>query len=40
MGKSTLALAMARNSAFRQGRPAQVASLETSNRAVEQPVLP
>lgn len=34
MGKSVLALTMARNCAFRQGRPAQVASLEMSNEGL------
>ncbi|MER6562763.1 DnaB-like helicase C-terminal domain-containing protein [Streptomyces sp. NPDC001027] len=34
MGKSMLALAMARDCAFRQGRPAQVASLEMSNEGL------
>ncbi|MFJ9675393.1 DnaB-like helicase C-terminal domain-containing protein [Streptomyces sp. NPDC101221] len=34
MGKSMLALAMARNCALRQGRPAQVVSLEMSNQGL------
>jgi len=34
MGKSMLALTMARNCAFRQGRPAQVASLEMSKEGL------
>jgi replicative DNA helicase len=34
MGKSMLALTMARNCAFRQGRPALVASLEMSNEGL------
>jgi replicative DNA helicase len=34
MGKSMLALTMARNCALRQGRPAQVASLEMSNEGL------
>ncbi|MDW8478397.1 DnaB-like helicase C-terminal domain-containing protein [Streptomyces scabiei] len=34
MGKSMLALTMARNCAIRQGRPAQVASLEMSNEGL------
>lgn len=34
MGKSMLALTMARNCALRQGRPAQIASLEMSNEGL------